>query len=138
MIRYAVALLSLSCLFASSALAQDDLLAKAKQQFEPIPTAPPDLPGNVATPGKVELGKMLYFDPRLSASHAISCSSCHSIGLGGADAEPTSIGHRWQHGGRNAPTVLNAVFNKVQFWDGRAKDLSLIHISEPTRLGMIS
>jgi cytochrome c peroxidase len=88
-----------------------------------IPTAPPELPGNVATPAKVELGKILYFDPRLSASHAISCSSCHSIGLGGADAEPTSIGHRWQHGGRNAPTVLNAVFNKVQFWDGRAKDL---------------
>ena len=123
MIRYAVALLSLSCLFASSALAQDDLLAKAKQQFEPIPTAPPELPGNAATPAKVELGKMLYFDPRLSASHAISCNSCHSIGLGGADAEPTSIGHRWQHGGRNAPTVLNAVFNKAQFWDGRAKDL---------------
>ena len=43
--------------------------------------------------------------------------------LGGADAEPTSIGHRWQHGGRNAPTVLNAVFNVAQFWDGRAKDL---------------
>lgn len=113
MIRYAVAVLSYSCLFAASALAQDDLLAKAQQQFEPIPTAPPELPGNVATPAKVELGKMLYFDPRLSASHAISCSSCHSIGLGGADAEPTSIGHRWQHGGRNAPTVLNAVFNKV-------------------------
>jgi len=115
MIRYAVALLSLSCLFASSALAQDDLLVKAQQQFVPIPTAPPELPGNVATPGN--------FDPRLSASHAISCSSCHSIGLGGADAGPTSIGHRWQHGGRNAPTVLNSVFNKAQFWDGRAKDL---------------
>ena len=123
MIRYAVALLSLSCLFSSSALAQDDLLVKAKQQFEPIPTAPPELPGNAATPAKVELGKMLYFDPRLSASHAISCSSCHNIGLGGADAEPTSIGHRWQHGGRNAPTVFNAVFNTAQFWDGRAKDL---------------
>ena len=63
------------------------------------------------------------FEPRLSASHAISCNSCHNIGLGGADAEPTSIGHRWQHGGRNAPTVLNAVFNTAQFWDGRAKDL---------------
>ena len=81
------------------------------------------LPGNAATPAKIELGKKLYFDPRLSASHAISCSSCHNIGLGGADAEPTSIGHRWQHGGRNAPTVLNSVFNKAQFWDGRAKDL---------------
>ena len=63
-----------------------------------------------ATPAKVELGKMLFFDPRLSASHAISCASCHNLSLGGADAEPTSIGHQWQHGGRNAPTVLNAAW----------------------------
>ncbi|HEX7967456.1 MAG TPA: cytochrome-c peroxidase [Stellaceae bacterium] len=120
----ALALLSLVVGFVPpAALAQDDLLTRARQQFQPIPTTPPELPGNPATPAKVELGKMLYFDPRLSASHAISCSSCHNIGLGGADAEPTSIGHRWQHGGRNAPTVFNAVFNKAQFWDGRAKDL---------------
>lgn len=98
-------------------------MAKARQQFEAIPTAAPELPGNAATPAKVELGKMLYCDPRLSASHIISCNSCHNLGLGGADAQSTSIGHRWQHGGRNAPTVLNAVFNKAQFWDGRAKDL---------------
>ena len=123
MIRTAASLLALGCLVATSATAQDDLLARSQQQFTPIPTAPPELPGNAATTGKVELGKMLYFDPRLSASHAISCSSCHNLGLGGADAEPTSIGHRWQRGGRNAPTVLNAVFNHAQFWDGRAKDL---------------
>jgi len=123
MIRIALAFLCMWSLFGTSAFAQDDLLARARQQFEPIPTASPELPGNIATSAKVELGKMLYFDPRLSASHAISCSSCHNIGLGGADAEPTSIGHRWQHGGRNAPTVLNSVFNKAQFWDGRAKDL---------------
>ena len=118
-----VSLLCFACFFASPAAAQDDLTAKAQQQFQPIPAAPPQLPGNPATPAKVLLGKMLYFDPRLSASHAISCNSCHNLGLGGADAEPTSIGHRWQHGGRNAPTVLNAVFNTAQFWDGRAKDL---------------
>jgi cytochrome c peroxidase len=111
------------CGFAFPALAQEDVLTRARQQFQPIPTTPPNLPGNAASPEKVELGKMLYFDPRLSASHVISCSSCHNIGLGGADAEPTSLGHRWQHGGRNAPTVLNAVFNTAQFWDGRAKDL---------------
>ena len=109
--------------FVSPALAQNDLLTKAQQQFKPIPTAPPQLPGNPATPAKVLLGTMLFFEPRLSASHAISCNSCHNLGLGGADADPTSIGHRWQHGGRNAPTVLNAVFNTAQFWDGRAKDL---------------
>jgi cytochrome c peroxidase len=119
----AIPLLCFACLFASPATAQNDLMAKARQQFRPLPLAPPKLPGNPATPAKVLLGKMLYFDPRLSASHAISCNSCHNLGLGGADAELTSIGHRWQHGARNAPTVFNAVFNKSQFWDGRAKDL---------------
>jgi cytochrome c peroxidase len=119
----ALAFVLLGELVAWPAFGQDDLSTRAQQLFKPVPTAPPELPGNLSTPAKVELGKMLYFDPRLSASHAISCNSCHNIGLGGADAEPTSIGHRWQHGGRNAPTVFNAVFNKAQFWDGRAKDL---------------
>lgn len=124
MIRNATfASLLLSCLSAIPASAEDDLLTKARQVFQPIPAAPPELPGNPSSPSKIELGKMLYFDPRLSASHAISCNSCHNLGLGGADAESTSLGHRWQHGGRNAPTVFNSVFNKAQFWDGRAKDL---------------
>ena len=105
------------------ALAADDLMTAAQAQFKPIPATAPALPGNPATPAKLLLGKMLYFDPRLSASHAISCNSCHNIGLGGVDAQETSIGHRWQRGGRNAPTVFNAVFNTAQFWDGRAKDL---------------
>lgn len=103
--------------------AQDSLMTAAQARFKPIPTTPPALPGNPATPAKIELGTMLYFDPRLSASHAISCSSCHNVGLGGVDAQETSIGHRWQRGGRNAPTVFNAIFNTAQFWDGRAKDL---------------
>lgn len=98
-------------------------MARARQLFRPIPATPPPLPENAATPEKLLLGRILYFEPRLSKSHAISCNSCHNIGMGGADAEPTSIGHRWQHGDRNAPTVFNAVFNKAQFWDGRAKDL---------------
>ncbi len=109
--------------FAVPAFAADDLMKSAQALFKPIPASPPSLPGNPATPEKVELGKMLFFDPRLSASHAISCNSCHNVGLGGVDAEETSIGHQWQRGGRNAPTVLNAVYNTAQFWDGRAKDL---------------
>jgi cytochrome c peroxidase len=123
MVRNIIPGLLLLGLAVPPALAQDDLVARAREQFQAIPMSAPELPGNPATPAKVELGKMLYFEPRLSASHAISCNSCHNIGLGGADAEPTSIGHRWQHGGRNAPTVLNAVFNTAQFWDGRARDL---------------
>src|SRR5690606_11647760 len=56
-------------------------------------------------------------------SHVITCNTCHSVGTGGADNVPTSIGHGWQKGPRNSPTVLNAVFNIAQFWDGRAADL---------------
>jgi cytochrome c peroxidase len=67
---------------------------------------------------------MLFFEPRLSASHLISCNTCHNVGLGGDDDLPTSIGHGWQKGPRNSPTVFNAVFNAAQFWDGRAEDLA--------------
>jgi len=116
-------LLAASLSSSLSVVAADDLMASAQARFKPVPQSPPSLPGNPATPAKVELGKMLYFDPRLSASHAISCNSCHNVGLGGVDAEETSIGHHWQRGGRNAPTVLNSVFNTAQFWDGREKDL---------------
>lgn len=109
---------------AGAALAGDDLLLKQAQSlFEPIPMKPPAIKGIAATPAMVELGKALYFDPRLSQSHNISCNTCHQIGLGGVDMLQTSIGHKWQRGGRNAPTVLNAVFNVAQFWDGRAADL---------------
>lgn len=91
------------------------------QQFEQMyaPVAPPksvDL-------GKVELGKKLYFDPRLSKSGFISCNSCHNLSMGGTDNIKTSIGDKWQQGPINAPTVLNSSLNLAQFWDGRAADL---------------
>ena len=72
---------------------------------------------------KVELGKKLFFEPRLSKSGWITCNSCHNLSTGGADNLPTSIGHKWFFGPINSPTVLNAKFNLTQFWDGRAKDL---------------
>jgi len=106
------------------ALAADDLQARAKALFKPIPDKPPVLKGNPATPAKIELGAKLYFDPRLSKSQIISCNTCHNAGLGGADLQITSTGHGWQKGPRNAPTVLNSVYNIAQFWDGRAKDLA--------------
>jgi cytochrome c peroxidase len=71
----------------------------------------------------VELGKKLYFDPRLSKSGFISCNSCHNLSMGGTDNIKTSIGHNWQEGPINAPTVLNSSLNVAQFWDGRAADL---------------
>ena len=73
--------------------------------------------------GQVELGKKLYFDPRLSKSGFISCNSCHNLSMGGTDNLKTSIGHAWQKGPINSPTVLNAGLNVAQFWDGRAADL---------------
>ena len=72
---------------------------------------------------QAELGKKLYFDPRLSKSGFISCNSCHNLSMGGTDNLTTSIGHNWQQGPINSPTVLNSSYNFVQFWDGRAKDL---------------
>ncbi|GAB2800112.1 diheme cytochrome c5 peroxidase CcpA [Halomonas shantousis] len=80
-------------------------------------------PASVENPLKVELGKKLFFDPRLSRSGAISCNSCHNLSMGGSDNLPTSIGDHWQEGPINSPTVLNSSLSMAQFWDGRAKNL---------------
>ena len=87
---------------------------------EPIQPITPPQQINI---GKVDLGKKLYFDPRLSKSGFISCNSCHNLSMGGTDNIPTSIGDKWQQGPINAPTVLNSSLNVAQFWDGRAADL---------------
>ncbi|MGF1444578.1 MAG: cytochrome-c peroxidase [Pikeienuella sp.] len=97
--------------------------AQALELFEPIPQGPVEIDGAIPTEAQIDLGKMLFFEPRLSAGGNLSCNSCHNLGTGGADLAPVSIGHEWQKGGRNSPTVLNAVFNTAQFWDGRAADL---------------
>ena len=124
-------------LIALPVMAQDappdtaQLRSDAAALFEPIPqrvdairksAVSPE--GHKITPEKIELGRALFFDPRMSASGLISCQTCHNVGLGGADGLPTSIGHGWQKGPRNAPTVLNSIFNVAQFWDGRAPDLA--------------
>ncbi|MBI4754694.1 MAG: cytochrome-c peroxidase [Betaproteobacteria bacterium] len=83
----------------------------------------PITPAKQINLGMVELGKKLYFDPRLSKSGFISCNSCHNLSMGGTDNIKTSIGHNWQEGPINAPTVLNSSLNLAQFWDGRAADL---------------
>ncbi len=108
---------------ASAAFAADTLLKDARGIFEPIPLVVPAVKGNPVTREKVELGKMLFFDPRLSSSGLLSCNTCHNLGMGGDDNLETSVGHGWAKGPRNAPTVFNAVFNVAQFWDGRAADL---------------
>ena len=108
----------------TDAIDDDALRADATVFFEPIPTVLPAPQNNAITREKVELGKMLFFEPRISSSHLFSCNTCHNLGLAGADGLETSVGHGWQMGPRNAPTVFNAFFNIAQFWDGRAADLA--------------
>ena len=121
MIGYAAT--ALLMLIASMAHAEDAVMKRAQGIFKPIPEKVQATKGRSVEPMKVELGKMLYFEPRLSGSALISCNTCHNVGMGGADFQETSTGHLWQKGPRNAPTVLNSVFNIAQFWDGRAEDL---------------
>jgi len=78
---------------------------------------------NTMTEDKISLGKLLYFDPRMSKDRTISCASCHNPFHGFTDPARTSKGVDGKLGGRNSPTVINRVFSAEQFWDGRAKDL---------------
>jgi cytochrome c peroxidase len=102
----------------------NDLRNEALDIFEPLPSTVPAVNDNPITVEKIELGKALFFDPRMSASGVFSCNSCHNLATGGDDNLETSIGHGWQRGPRNSPTALNSVFNEAQFWDGRAEDLA--------------
>lgn len=90
--------------------------------FKPLPSRM-DTDANPATPEKIALGRMLYYDTRLSKNHDLSCNSCHPLDRYGVDGEKTSPGHKGQRGARNSPTVYNAGLYLAQFWDGRAPDL---------------
>ncbi|WP_421709424.1 cytochrome-c peroxidase [Algihabitans sp.] len=113
----------LASVCAISTAGANELRDKALDYFVPLPSTVPSVQDNPITPEKIELGKALFFDPRLSASGVFSCHSCHNLSTGGDDNRETSIGHGWQIGPRNSPTVLNSVLNEAQFWDGRAEDL---------------
>ncbi len=88
---------------ASQGLANEELREFALEMFSPLPSTVPALNDNIVTPEKVDLGKALFFDPRMSASGVFSCNSCHNLATGGDDNMPTSIGHGWQKGPRNSP-----------------------------------
>jgi len=108
---------------------------------ESSPTTAPAPEDNPTTEEKVALGKMLYHDPRLSSTGTVACASCHNTMLGGEDNRPNSMGVNGQTGGRSAPTVWNAAFNKVQFWDGRADSLEAQAagpVTNPIEMGMKS
>ena len=112
---------------ASSVALCAPLLGAAGAQAEevafslPADVLPPIVPAdNPLTAAKVELGKKLYFDARLSADDTVACATCHDPRHGFAEPRPVSLGVGGAKGVRNAPTVLNAAFLSTQFWDGRA------------------
>src|SRR5580704_8934675 len=93
---------------------------------------------NPQTPEKVALGKDLFFDGRLSIDGTVACATCHDPARAFTDGRPASIGVRGRAGQRNAPTILNALYNKTQFWDGRAKSLeeqAALPIVNPVEMG---
>lgn len=99
---------------------------------------PPDDP---QTPEKIALGLKLFFDPRLSADGTVACASCHNPDRAFTDGRTTSVGFKGRVGQRNAPTILNALYNKKQFWDGRAKtleDQAAMPITNPSEMGQPS
>jgi len=109
----------------SAAFAGDDdlLINRANRYFAPLPAAMPGSDND--TQERIELGKRLFFEKRLSINDTQSCETCHRLedGLAGVDNLPTSPGARGETGTRNSPTVLNSGWQESQFWDGRAEDL---------------
>ncbi len=107
-------------------VASDDdkeLLEKAQMAFKPLPDVADKNMENVITDERVHLGKLLFYDTRLSKTGNNSCNSCHNLATFGVDNQPTSDGDAGKLGDRNSPTVLNAALHTAQFWDGRAKDV---------------
>ena len=116
--------LFLNVLLAATPAHADDFGGPEYPYKVPLGLKAPDAPAdNPVTDAKVALGKLLYFDKRISADGTVSCATCHDPAKGWTDRAPVSSGIRGQKGGRSAPTVLNAAFMDVQFWDGRAKTL---------------
>ena len=123
--------MGMSLLASSLLLGATDVAQKAeKAGLKAIPTDKAELmklidPNKMITEERVELGKRLYFEPRLSKSGIISCNTCHNLGLGGVDGVPAAVGHQWTANPHhlNSPTVYNAAFFQAQFWDGRSPHL---------------
>lgn len=113
----------MSTLIRSTLFSASLLITTYASAFEALPDMPPAPPDNPMSPAKVQLGMQLFFDPRLSVDGTVSCNTCHNVMSNGTDNRPVSIGVRGQKGGRSAPTVWNAAYLSVQFWDGRASSL---------------
>ncbi len=118
------------------------LLATSVWAYEPLhalPEAAPVPADNPLTAAKIVLGRQLYFDTRLSLKNTISCNTCHNLKTGGVDQRALSTGALGKAGRRSTPTVLNAAYQSVQFWDGRAESLEAVvkdHLFDPSVMAM--
>ncbi len=102
--------------------------------FDPLPAHPPIPTDNPQSSDKVELGKQLFFDSRLSITGSHSCNSCHNLSAGGDDGRTVSMGVYGRKGTRNTLTLWNAAYHTVYYWDGRAKTLEAqfkTHVTDP-------
>ncbi|MEW8690340.1 MAG: cytochrome c peroxidase [Candidatus Thiodiazotropha endolucinida] len=130
-------------IIASTDQRNDSRIFKAPYTWQALPTSAPYPEDNPPTAEKIKLGKKLFFDTRLSADGTLSCASCHVLtdDKGGGDGLTASIGIDGKQGTRNAPTVFNAAFQKVLFWDGRAsslEDQAMGPLINPIEMGMPS
>jgi cytochrome c peroxidase len=118
-------LIAIGVLAAHQCLAQEMSATSfaAERQLFRLPSEIPAPPENLPNPERVELGKMLFFDPRLSGSNWISCASCHNPLLGWSDGLPTGVGDGMRALGRKTPSLVNSGFNTINMWDGRAPTL---------------
>ena len=130
---------SKATLLLGSALTLGVALPSPAADWQALPDQAPSPADNPTTKAKVQLGKTLFFDPRFSEHGTLSCNSCHNVMAGGDDNRPNSIGMHDARGGRSAPTVWNAAFYSVQFWDGRAatlEDQAKGPLVNPIEMGM--
>jgi cytochrome c peroxidase len=120
----------------------DDSLARPKSLHQvgyPIALTDSVTPkNNPQTPEKIALGEKLFFDGRVSANGTVACATCHDPRLAFTDGRPVAVGINSREGQRNSPTVLNALYNQFQFWDGRAVTLEQqagLPIVNPVEMG---
>jgi len=126
------------CLLAVGLLAFAAFPADA-QLWHSLPARAPEPAANPVTPAKVDLGRILFHDKRLSESRTVSCATCHSLKDGGADGQRSSVGVHGQNDGRNALTVWNVGFLTSYFWDGRSaslEDQAIAQLLNPLDMGI--
>lgn len=132
-------MLSIRHLSSSLALISVLCLTLQAQVEPPLGLRPLKVPAdNPMTEAKIELGKQLYFDKRLSKDNTISCASCHDPKKGWSNDEAVATGINGQKGGRSSPTIINAAYHRFQFWDGRSpslEDQALGPIQNPIEMG---